>query len=123
VSIRPVEDADFRARAGKLGPGLTVTLAGNADRNVQAELERFMSAVHDEARRMGAAEVVVDLKELEFMNSSCLKCLVWWISRVQELAADHQYRITFLSSPAMYWQRRSLDALAGLASELVSVSA
>ena len=82
-----------------------------------------MTAVHEEARRLGAKEVVVDLKELEFMNSSCLKTLVWWISSVQELAAAHQYRITFVSSPAMYWQRRSLSALAGLATELVSISA
>ena len=100
-----------------------VTLIGNADLTVKSELDRFMAAVHEEARRIGAKEVVVDLKELEFMNSSCLKSLVWWISSVNELAADRQYHITFVSSPAMYWQRRSLTALAGLASELVSISA
>jgi hypothetical protein len=57
------------------------------------------------------------------MNSSCLKSFVWWISSVHDLAAAHQYRITFVSSPTMYWQRRSLNALAGLAAELVSISA
>jgi anti-anti-sigma factor len=122
VTIRPIDDQDFRARAGSEGPSLHVTLIGNADLNVKAELDRFMTAVHEEARRIGAKEVVVDLKELEFMNSSCLKSLVWWISSVNELASDRQYHITFVSSPAMYWQRRSLTALAGLASDLVSIS-
>jgi hypothetical protein len=122
MTIRPIDDLDFSARVGAAGPALTVTLTGNADLNVKADLERFMLAVHEEARRTAAAEVVVDLRELEFMNSSCLKSFVWWISSVQALAASSQYRITFVSSPAMYWQRRSLGALAGLASEIVSVS-
>ena len=123
MTIQPVEDIDFSASAGGAAPTLIVTLVGNADLNVKAELDRFMGAVHEEARRIGAKEVVVDLKALEFMNSSCLKSFVWWISSVQELAAAHQYRITFVSSAAMYWQRRSLSALAGLATELVSISA
>jgi hypothetical protein len=120
--IHPIEDIDFTARAGSGGGGLHVTLVGNADLNVKAELERFMAAVHEEARRVGAAEVVVDLQQLEFMNSSCLKSLVWWISAVHDLAAAHRYHITFLSSPTMHWQRRSLNALAGLAGDVVSIS-
>jgi anti-anti-sigma factor len=123
MTIRPVDDLDFSAHAGAVGSALTITLTGNADLNVKADLERFMLAVHDEARRTGAHEVVVDLRALEFMNSSCLKSFVWWISSVQALAASSQYRITFVSSPAMYWQRRSLGALAGLATEIVSISA
>jgi anti-anti-sigma factor len=122
MTIRPVEDIDFSAKVEADSPTLVVTLTGNADLNVKVELDRFMTAVHEEARRIGAKEVMVDLKELEFMNSSCLKSFVWWISSVQELAAAHQYRITFVSSPSMYWQRRSLSALAGLATELVSIA-
>jgi anti-anti-sigma factor len=122
MNIPPVEDIDFRANV-ETSPRLVITLAGNADLNVKAELDRFMTAVHEEARRLNAKEVVVDLKELEFMNSSCLKSFVWWISSVHELEPDRQYRITFVSSPSMYWQRRSLSALAGLATELVSISA
>jgi hypothetical protein len=121
--IRPVDDFDFTASAGPGEQSLSVTLTGNADLNVKTELERFMLAVHEEARRTGAREVVVDVRELEFMNSSCLKSFVWWISSVQALGSGNQYRITFVSSPAMYWQRRSLGALAGLAHEIVSVSA
>jgi anti-anti-sigma factor len=123
MTIRPVEDMDFTAKVESGSPTLIVTLVGNADLNVKSELDRFMSALHEEACRIGAREVVVDVKQLEFMNSSCLKSFVWWISSVHDLAAARQYRITFVSSPAMYWQRRSLTALAGLANDLVSISA
>jgi hypothetical protein len=122
VSVAPVDEIDFSAHCTS-GPTLSVTLTGSADLNVRDQLEEFVIAVHDEVQRAGAREAVVDVRTLEFMNSSCLKTLVWWISHVQDLPAAQRYRITFLSSPAMYWQRRSLAALAGLASDLVSVSA
>jgi hypothetical protein len=55
------------------------------------------------------------------MNSSCLASFVWWISTVQEQPAEDRYRIVFLSSPTVYWQRRSLGALATLADDIISV--
>ena len=123
VQIPPVRDIDFTAEANADGRILAVKLAGNADLNVKAPLDKFLSSVHDEAQRRRVDEVSVDLRRLEFMNSSCLKSFVWWISTVQEQPSNAQYRITFLSSPSMYWQRRSLNALACLAAELVSVQA
>src|SRR5256885_16681866 len=102
------------------GRAFSVTLVGNADLNVKTQLDRFLASVHQQARRASAEEVVVDLRRLEFMNSSCLKSFVWWISTVQRLTPDN-YPSVFLSSPSMYWQRRSLNALACLATDLVSV--
>lgn len=119
-TIEPVKDVDFTAEVTAEPGGMTVRLVGTADLNVRAQLDRFLSAVHEEAQRARSEEVTVDLRALEFMNSSCLKSFVRWISAVQERAA-HAYRITFLSSPTMYWQRRSLHALACLAPDLVSV--
>src|SRR4029450_10463284 len=54
MTIRPVEDIDFTARVESSSPSLVVTLVGNADLNVKVELDRFMIAVHEEARRVGA---------------------------------------------------------------------
>jgi len=121
--IRPIDVPEFTARVDQANGGLKMEMVGNADLNVTAMLDRLVEEIHREACRLGVREVVVDLRALEFMNSSCLKSLVWWISSVHELAAAHQYHITFVSSPLMYWQRRSLSALAGLATELVSISA
>jgi hypothetical protein len=55
------------------------------------------------------------------MNSSCLKSFAWWIGTVQDQPAEGRYRIVFLSSPTVYWQRRSLDSLAGMAGDIISV--
>jgi hypothetical protein len=119
--IQPVQDIEFSAEGQVAVRAIALKLSGNADLNVKAQLDRFVAGVHEEALRISAEEVTVDLRRLEFMNSSCLKSFVWWISTVQDMGPGKSYRITFLSSPSMYWQRRSLNALACLATDLVSV--
>jgi hypothetical protein len=119
--IPGVDEVEFTAEAHRDGRVLTLELTGDADLTVKARLDTFIAAVHEQARRAATQEVVVDVRRVGFMNSSCLKSFVWWISAVGDLAAEARYRITFLSSAEMYWQRRSLHALACLATDLVSV--
>jgi hypothetical protein len=88
---------------------------------VKGHLDRFLRTLHAEAQRRALTEVSVDVRRLEFMNSSCLNSFAWWISALQEQPAEDRYRIVFLSSPTVYWQRRSLSALAGLAGDIISV--
>lgn len=125
TEIAPVHEPDFNADARFGGEGnatLTVVLTGNADLNVKPMLDHFLGAVHEQSQRQHIPEVEVDVRRLEFMNSSCLKCLVGWISRIQDSPPAEQYRVAFKSSPTMFWQRRSLQALSYLATDLVSVS-
>ena len=121
VSIEEIRESDFSAEAVVRERTMTVTISGNADLNVKAQLDRFLAGVHSQAQHQRLGEVMVDFRQLDFMNSSCLKCLVSWISQIQDLPAGTRYRLTFVSSQAMYWQKRSLHALSCLASDLVTV--
>jgi hypothetical protein len=122
MEIDPVRELDFLADA-TMGEGtLEATVSGNADLNVRLALDRFLSSVHREARLNNVREVTVDLRSLDFMNSSCLKSLVTWVTQIQDLPRGQQYRVTFLSSPTLYWQKRSLHALSCLANDIVSVN-
>ena len=116
-----MKENDFAAQASANNRRIQVSLTGTADLTVKAQLDHFLRQVHSEAQRCLAEEVTVDVRQLEFMNSSCLKSFVWWISTVQEQAGDGKYRIVFVSSPTVYWQRRSLNALACLATEIISI--
>lgn len=119
--VRTTTENDFAAHANTAERRILVSLSGTADLTVRNELDHFLREVHQEAQRSRAEEVTVDVRQLEFMNSSCLKCLVWWVSTVQDQPSDAKYRIVFLSSPSVYWQRRSLDALACLAGDIISI--
>jgi len=104
------------------GPSaLHVCLAGDANMNAVDQLGHSLTDVHGKAVLAGASEVVVDLRQLEFMNSACFKKIVTWITRVEEVEAGARYRIRFLSNPKIHWQRRSLHALHMFAIDLVSV--
>lgn len=119
--VRTTTENDFAANASTGEGRILVSLSGTADVTIRNQLDHFLREVHQEAQRRRAEEVTVDVRQLEFMNSSCLKCLVWWVSTVQEQPTEGKYRIVFLSSPSVYWQRRSLEALACLAGDLISI--
>lgn len=121
VALPDVGGDDLRISAEHEGDALTVRLVGTADMRVSEGLDRVMATVHDEAQRLAAARVRVDLRELEFMNSSCLKSLVTWINQARELPPERRYTINFVSQPGILWQRRSLNALRCFAVDLITV--
>jgi hypothetical protein len=117
-----VKGDDFAGSARHEGTSLEVLLRGNADYAALDALDMLLERMHSESRRLGIKEVVIDLRQLEFMNSSCFKSFVSWITNIQELDAEHQYKVKFLSNPSMHWQKRSLHSLRCFAVELISVS-
>lgn len=116
-----VAGSNFNVSGGLDGKTLTLQLSGNADLAALEPLEKVLGRVHDESLKAAVSEVAVDLRQLEFMNSSCFKNFVSWIGKVQELPGEQQYRIRFLSNAEMLWQRRSLHALQCFAVQLITV--
>ena len=101
---------------------LTTRLHGTADTESRPGLEGYIEKLHQEACRLKMQKVVVDLRNLEFMNSSSFKVFITWLGHVKELPADAQYRIHVLSNPNTHqWQRRSLAALSCFAVDLVTI--
>jgi hypothetical protein len=117
----PVREEEFRADA-VIEPGrLVLQLWGNADLRVKDKLDDFLGGADAHATSSGLEEVVADLRQLAFMNSSCLKALATWLSRVHERVDGERYRIRFLRDPAAQWQARSLPFLAKLGTPFVTV--
>jgi anti-anti-sigma factor len=121
LDIPPVAEPDFTAQAEVTDEVLKVVLTGTADFNTKPHFDRFMRSLHEQAMRLAVREVVVDLGQLAFMNSSCFKVVVAWILSVGAESHDNKYRIVFVENPALYWQRYSLKALSALAPDRISV--
>jgi hypothetical protein len=99
-----------------------IVLTGSADSfEAKSDLETTMQRLHDEALRVATSKVVVDLRGLSFMNSSCFKVFVSWLASVRALDESKQYKIHLVSSPAVSWQKRSLNALSCFAVNLVVI--
>jgi len=129
--LHTLKSIELNAVVAVEGGELRVTLSGSADSRVTSELMDLVLKAHDEMMRMraaarsdggaGGAEAVVDFRTLEFMNSSCFKAFVTWISRIQGLEPESRYRLRFLSDPTKHWQHRSLAALRAFAADLIRV--
>jgi len=119
--IVTVNGDDF-AGSGRLdGLTINVSLKGNADYSALDAVEMLLTRAHAEAQRAGTKETVVDLRQLEFMNSSCFQSFVAWINDINELAEGQRYKVKFLSNPNLHWQKRSLHSLRSFAVELVTI--
>lgn len=98
-------------------PAPTVKFSGNGDAEAVAPLDRFLKLLHKNLIDAEGTEVHVDLGELYFMNSSCLKAFVSWIYKVN--TTGRQYRIHLQMNPRQAWQKRSLEPLVRLAPAVV----
>jgi hypothetical protein len=119
--IASAKIAEFAASAEMEDRKLCARLEGTADLNAKSALDEFLLQLYWAAEQERAVEVVIDLRDLVFINSSCLKSFITWICAADEVAAPNRYRITFLAGPSLRAHSRSIDALATLADEIVTV--
>ncbi len=121
VITLPSLPGDLRAKATVEADKVVLHLRGAAEYQDPAPLDALLKVLHEASLEKSASEVAVDLREVEFMNSSCFKSLVSWISELEEVDAARRYKVRFLSDESVLWQRRSLHAIKCFAPALVSV--
>lgn len=119
TELLKVTEATFSGCAMHDGNDIVVRLTGTADIAAQPHLEPLFVAVHAQVAALGVGRVQVDLRELQFMNSSCIKDVIVWLEKIRK--AEKSYLVTFLSSEARPWQRRSLLALKQFGKGIVSI--
>jgi hypothetical protein len=122
TEIAAVGVQDFTGKAQLADSAIAVSLTGNADYAAQDALRQLLGGIHEAATQQPVKSVSFDLWDLEFMNSSCFKTLVSWITQVQELPDDARYQVSFRSNPGFHWQKRSLRALVSFAPELLTIT-
>jgi hypothetical protein len=98
-----------------------VRLVGTAESEAMSALGDLLGKLHLAAVENAVREVTIDMRDLEFMNSSCFKAFVSWVGHVEELALERQYQIRFLSDEKKHWQARSLGALMCFATHIIRV--
>jgi hypothetical protein len=95
----------------------TIT-AREPTRTVQPHLEK----VHAQAMASGIKELVVDVRGLTFVNSSAIRVFINWAMLVKGEPEDRRYKIQFLTSRSVTWQRTSLPTLQSLAPDIVGIA-
>ena len=96
-----------------------VRFAGTGEAEGAAVLDRFLGLLHRQALANDLRRVTLELEELEFINSSCLKAMVAWIYKVD--TEGRPYKIHLRRDASMHWQRTSLATLQRLAPDVVVI--
>ena len=121
MSLEPLHTDGLSAELEQTTGVIAVRFTGSADLHTQQQLREFLKDLHGEAVRVRARSVQVDMARLEFMNSSCFKAFITWITTIQQLTPAQNYKVTFISDERVHWQKRSLHALRCFAADLVTV--
>jgi hypothetical protein len=121
LSLPTTDPRRLSTAAHQDGKAIVLQLKGVSDMTDQPALSQVLQKAHVHATEMKVSEVKVDLRELKFMNSSCLKQFVTWLTQIRTLPVAERYKVRFTSNPDIRWQRGSLHALSAFAAELVTV--
>ena len=106
-----VADWDDRARVLKL--------IGSADNATASGLAKLFDDLHFDLLGKQATQVTVDMRDLDFLGTACVKELLGWIEKLEDLS--ERYAIKLRSNPTIAWQRTTLPALSCFDTALVTV--
>jgi hypothetical protein len=121
--VNPIDlrNNDLRATANLAAGVLHLGFTGTADASSESALSNLLVRIQGELLHEEVREAQVDMRALEFMNSSCFKAFITWIIAVDRLPPGQRHRIRFLCNPTLHWQRRSLKAMVHFGNDIVTV--
>lgn len=121
MTVEELPAGDLRSSTELKDGVVTVRLSGSAEVTATEALGAFFVRVHAATLEAHAKEVRVDLQDLEFMTSACLKTLLTWFDKIQRTPAESQYKVRLQGTKKRPWQSRSLAALSCFSMRLISV--
>jgi hypothetical protein len=116
-----IDTKDLKASFTESDGAIALVFAGSAETAAMGAIDELLQKAHQSALSNNVKEITVGFRDLEFMNSSCIKVFVTWLTRIEGIAEDKRYRIRFLSDPNKSWQKRSLHALSCFAVGSITV--
>ena len=102
------------------GDVLRVKMIGAVEMRDPGELlNAYWNGIDDAARAQKFKRVEVDLRDVNFMNSSGILTLVRWITRAKTHPPESAYTLVLQYDRNVTWQRTSIPTLAKLAPKIV----
>jgi hypothetical protein len=98
---------------------LRIVMTGSLEsRDPRASFDPYWTALDDAIRREGVTRVVLDIRGLEYMNSSGILTLARWLMKV---TSHSTYQVVIEHDPDLTWQHSNVPVLAKLAPAVVHV--
>ncbi|MDF2693331.1 MAG: uncharacterized protein K0S65_1714 [Labilithrix sp.] len=118
IEVSDIATPELVSETGTSGDRIEVRFVGSAEAVTSDDLKTYLGAIHRAALSSRAAEVVLDLRALEFMSAACLRSMLAWVSDLKERP---QYLARLVSDARKPWQGRTLQGLATFGGDLVQL--
>jgi hypothetical protein len=100
---------------------ITVRMSGLGDMAVVKPFADFLAGLKDEISSADIQRVEFDVRNVQLLNSSCLKSIFNFAFRIK---AEHpSCQMSFLTSASQAWQARALGPIQRMVREQVTISA
>lgn len=104
----------FQVQLKQDGPACFLTCTGNLDsKDPATELQPQLLSFHDRLAASGVREVNIDVTQVQYMNSSAIKCFMTWFLKVQR--NNGPYQIVILYDAKRTWQYVSFTTMGRIA--------
>jgi hypothetical protein len=102
--------------------GIKVSFLGDIDiQNPEPVFLPFFDEIHNKIIDNNIKLIELDFGKLTFLNSSGIKTLIKWITKVSPLPEDKKYKFTIIANSEITWQETSLKMLSMLAPGLIEI--
>ena len=119
LRTQPIKTENYSLEADGPTPQLRVRLKGTFDMTANPDLSLFLVSIEGEIKRQAAREITIDVSEVYYLGSSCIKSFVALIEALKKLDFHPQTRV--LVSPRLDWHERTFSILARLAPASVTI--
>lgn len=120
LSIDEVNVESFQIKASAEGERLNLRLSGTGDMVAVAHLKRCLEQARASLKSRIFTQLLVDIRSLYLLNSSCIKTMVHFI--YLNLEEGPGVPIEFVVDEKVSWQPRALAALKRLAPKHVTIT-
>ena len=80
----------------------------------------FFERVHNSIIERGIKQIKLDITRLQFINSSGIKELIGWITKLDYISENNRYMINIKINENILWQERSASTLVNLFPEYIT---
>lgn len=117
AQVAPHESDGLSIRLSEQG---VVVMAGKiTSLDPSAAVQPYLRSLHAAALADKATQVLVDVRQLAFVNSSAIRLFIDWATWVKAVATP--YKLVFMTDKAITWQRTSFVAIKSLAGAVIEV--
>lgn len=121
MSLRtePIKTDGYTLDVTESALDLNIRLTGTFDMTAAPDLSLFLASIEGEVRRLQTRLVNVDVVDVYYLGSACIKCVLALIEALKRIESRPRCRV--IINPQRDWHHRTFSILARLAPTLVTL--